>query len=427
MRTTAQRQRTGGRSSRRARFLLLVSFLILISFLINSSSSSSSSSSRSNINNNIIINTLSSFSTASTTSSSTETKTLNDDDDDVKEEISNDRAAATADSTDVDDDDADFGDLDNNHHHHHHNNNNNNSNKINSKNGSSGGSGGPKSTRLFRNMFKDGFSGDFIMTQQKYTKLPRNSPIRVAKYMSQCISDSPPRGCDLEAAKADPPRGRGWQRVARITKELLHEFPAVDSHFKGFRKYKTCSIVGNGGSLKLKKYGKYIDEAEAVIRFNGGPTTNGLSDYVGSKTTFRFLNTQHLGFHESKKEILLQHVTVEETMQKFVNFKKRFSGEIYVIDGDFHQLVLDTMEDGAASNGFYGLLFGLERCEKVTLWGFAKGWNKPSTGSIKLKYHYYDDVEPNESQLKRDELEAPKVANFVAKHANIFAYGEISY
>ena len=85
--------------------------------------------------------------------------------------------------------------------------------------------------------------------------------------------------------------------------------------------------------MKLKKYGKYIDEADAVIRFNGGPTTNGLSDYVGSKTTIRFLNTQHLGFHESKKEILLQHVTVEETMQKFINFKKRFNGDIYVIDG----------------------------------------------------------------------------------------------
>ena len=35
-------------------------------------------------------------------------------------------------------------------------------------------------------------------------------------------------------------------------------------------------------------------------------------------------------------------------MQKFINFKKRFNGDIYVIDGDFHQLVLDTMEDGAA-------------------------------------------------------------------------------
>ena len=43
-----------------------------------------------------------------------------------------------------------------------------------------------------------------------------------------------------------------------ITKELLHEFPVVDTRFKGFQKYKSCAIVGNGGSLKLKKYGKYI-------------------------------------------------------------------------------------------------------------------------------------------------------------------------
>ena len=45
----------------------------------------------------------------------------------------------------------------------------------------------------------------------------------------------------------------------------------------------------------------------------------------------------------------------------------------------------------------------------------------------KLKYHYYDDVEPNESQLKRDDLEAPKVAKFVAKHSDIFEYGEMSH
>jgi hypothetical protein len=45
---------------------------------------------------------------------------------------------------------------------------------------------------------------------------------------------------------------------------------------------------------------------------------------------------------------------------------------IYATDGDFHQYVLDTMEEGAASNGFFGLVFASEKCDKVTLYGFHK-------------------------------------------------------
>lgn len=45
---------------------------------------------------------------------------------------------------------------------------------------------------------------------------------------------------------------------------------------------------------------------------------------------------------------------------------------MYITDGDFHQYVLDEMGDGAASNGFYGVIFSNQLCEKVTLFGFYK-------------------------------------------------------
>lgn len=45
---------------------------------------------------------------------------------------------------------------------------------------------------------------------------------------------------------------------------------------------------------------------------------------------------------------------------------------IYATDGDFHQYVLDTMEEGAASNGFFGMVFAYEKCERVTIYGFHK-------------------------------------------------------
>ena len=60
-------------------------------------------------------------------------------------------------------------------------------------------------------------------------------------------------------------------------------------------------------------------------------------------------------------------------MTKFIAFKQKHPDlKAYVTDGDFHHYVLDTMRDGAASNGFYGLILALELCDKVSLFGYAK-------------------------------------------------------
>jgi len=124
--------------------------------------------------------------------------------------------------------------------------------------------------------------------------------VRVAKYMSQCLTPSQPRGCDGAAAAADPPRGRGWQRVARITKDWLDSLPAKDD-MRLQARWRTCAVVGNGGSLLMHTLGKRIDAADAVIRFNGG-VTKGFEPHVGRRTTVRLANTQHLGFFEAEDE-----------------------------------------------------------------------------------------------------------------------------
>mmetsp|Transcript_43600 Transcript_43600/g.52740 ORF Transcript_43600/g.52740 Transcript_43600/m.52740 type:complete len:500 (-) Transcript_43600:385-1884(-) len=290
-------------------------------------------------------------------------------------------------------------------------------------------SGGSKSTQMYYNMFKDGFTGAFVMNKAKYKSESKGSPVRVAKFMIQCLDKSPPRGCDAKAAKLNPPRGRGWQRVARISKEFLALLPETDTlrdRLETKRKYTSCAVVGNGGSLLLYEAGAEIDRHEAVLRFNGGITKK-FEKYVGSKTTIRLANTQHMGFHEKEDEIVLQHITMEGAMDKLAAVRQKHPKlELYATDGDFHQYVLDTMGDGAASNGFFGMVLAYELCERVTLYGFHKNWKKGAKdiGIAKTKYHYYDEIEPNESQSKRDDAETPRLFAFLDKHKDIFSFGE---
>lgn len=72
-------------------------------------------------------------------------------------------------------------------------------------------------------------------------------------------------------------------------KSLPQKLKAIGKIGKGFKRYKTCAIVGNAGHLSLKKYGQYIDNHEFVVRFNVQPVQP-YAEYVGSKTSLRVAN-----------------------------------------------------------------------------------------------------------------------------------------
>ncbi|GAB6026656.1 ST6 beta-galactosamide alpha-2,6-sialyltransferase [Chamberlinius hualienensis] len=55
--------------------------------------------------------------------------------------------------------------------------------------------------------------------------------------------------------------------------------------------YNSCAVVSSAGSLYKASLGKLIDSHDAVLRFNSAPT-EGYENDVGSKTTFRILNSQ---------------------------------------------------------------------------------------------------------------------------------------
>jgi hypothetical protein len=44
------------------------------------------------------------------------------------------------------------------------------------------------------------------MNKGKYRHEAAGEPVRVAKWMFQCVEANPPRGCDVDAARSHPPR-----------------------------------------------------------------------------------------------------------------------------------------------------------------------------------------------------------------------------
>ncbi|KAK3267302.1 hypothetical protein CYMTET_24130 [Cymbomonas tetramitiformis] len=67
---------------------------------------------------------------------------------------------------------------------------------------------------------------------------------------------------------------------------LKKQGPIKLGHLKGFR---TCALVGNAGHLVKKKWGKYIDNHDLVVRFNTQELAK-FQDHVGGKTGLRVLN-----------------------------------------------------------------------------------------------------------------------------------------
>ena len=86
--------------------------------------------------------------------------------------------------------------------------------------------------------------------------------------------------------------------------------------------YKSCAVVGNSGMLAYGQNGKEIDSHDVVIRFNGAPT-KGLENRVGTRTSFRLVNSKWLDFRESKDEIILWNMRGAGALQDYIKRRCR--------------------------------------------------------------------------------------------------------
>jgi len=199
------------------------------------------------------------------------------------------------------------------------------------------------------------------------------------------------------------------ESIGLVTQDLLDVLPKMDPFIKPSRVvYRTCAVVGSSGLLLFHQQGAAIDAHQAVVRFNAAPTA-GFEEFVGTKTTVRFVNRLHFGFQEKTTETVLQQVTTEEALQQFLTLKKEMPAQrFFMVAPSFHKLVVSQLVK-PPTNGLYGVVFALQRCQQISLFGFFRG------SDAHVPYHYFDTDAPVGNQRKRDVSEWPLILDLARR------------
>ena len=153
--------------------------------------------------------------------------------------------------------------------------------------------------------------------------------------------------------------------------------------------------MGNSGLHLVHSNGPAIDAHAAVIRINAG-TTKGFENFVGSRTDLRILSGANFG-RFGGQEVVLQQVEDEDTLKRFVDHKRAFpASRVFMVSTEFFAHVERELAE-PASTGLFAIFFALQRCEKVTAFGFL------NTRAEGIPHHYFDAQggggEPREASM----------------------------
>jgi hypothetical protein len=212
---------------------------------------------------------------------------------------------------------------------------------------------------------------------------------------------------------------RHWLEYEDGNETLIYHFPRSLFELLPLEepkwKFGTCAIVGNSGITLLKEYGQEIDGHDAVIRINMAPT-RGFEPYVGKKTTFDVVNAHNV------REILQgvrkwrpategdTRLVLFETASHFARYHlcqpllKKYSQENAILlnpifSNRAHKLwvqlksLLEKKHDSTYNrkpmSGFFAVLFALQMCDHVDLYGFDAYTSRKRS----YRYHYFDNVQ----------------------------------
>eukprot|EP00873_Tetraselmis_striata_P003303 jgi/Tetstr1/423567/TSEL_014239.t2 len=184
--------------------------------------------------------------------------------------------------------------------------------------------------------------------------------------------------------------------ISRIKEALPHEdlFRASQTG----RIFKTCAVVGNSGSLLETQYGEEIDGHDVIIRFNHG-ITEGYSQFVGTRTTFRVYNGP-VSEPKEPGEVTISTIRDRAT-KKWVSDVREHPGRndtAYVFDPEFLCYSWQWVKNQGhkPSSGLVGMIFALKICHKVHAYGFQSKNYFSSTS----RPHYYDWERPQKGREK---------------------------
>ena len=264
---------------------------------------------------------------------------------------------------------------------------------------------------------KSSFKGSFVMNKRR-RKMNEEIPFPRKKLRDTLQHYS------LGKAKRDLIRVIPDEDEVRLTLLTTSNRKSSSSNNNNsFRKKNVCAVIGNGGTLLAYDLGEEIDSADVIIRLNAGPI-KGFEKKVGSRTDYRLVNRLHMGFRETKEEMVLQHCTTPDALDEWTRFKVKHEDDInvkkklFAIDPDFHELAISYTDKGVVSNGFYGLLLATELCDQVKVYGFFRKWK----GNV--YYHYYNGEAPNEGQSFRDDKEGDRLEMWLKERHATHKMGE---
>mmetsp|Transcript_32706 Transcript_32706/g.92767 ORF Transcript_32706/g.92767 Transcript_32706/m.92767 type:complete len:292 (-) Transcript_32706:130-1005(-) len=152
------------------------------------------------------------------------------------------------------------------------------------------------------------------------------------------------------------------------------------------RIYERCAVVGNSGVLGNYRFGKQIDAYDAVLRFNVGPTIK-YENKVGTKTTFRLVNTNHAGWHE-KEEADVQQLQSMIGLLLYVKYRKAHpNAKLFAFDPDFSEYVSSNLPV-LPTGGYFAIWMALHRCANVSVYGFH------FEPGFHINHHYFNSEKP---------------------------------
>ncbi|XP_066283986.1 alpha-2,8-sialyltransferase 8F-like [Branchiostoma lanceolatum] len=237
----------------------------------------------------------------------------------------------------------------------------------------------------------------------------------------------------------------GKPRNIKVTTKELRRFPK-ESPFKT-RRFKTCSVVGNGGILNGSGCGEEIDASEFVFRCNTAQMDDKYWKDIGRRTNLITMNPGQVNFRYNSfgNKRNFKKIAFKRTSKAFKEAKEAFLRDLSVYGDSYlfieaflyelsakraflaHQVLLESHakyevifphpdfirsvhsywnESGVVaprvSTGLLMASVATQICEEVHLYGF---WPFHSDrNNRRLTEHYYDNALPSDAHKISEEF-----------------------